>query len=129
MAQHKERLALTDTTLDVAVKMSEGNPGAVSVLAQMIKYGGFIEPKSTGFMPILLLDSLGIYGSQIWVLYKDVCKESILNLLSILRYYQLGLMAEGDYLFNLNRDFDAVKTAVKERLPEFNLEVSHGLYS
>jgi hypothetical protein len=126
MAQ--ERIKLDDTMLDIFIKMSEGNPGATSVMTQLVKYGLVIDGYSGGIMDIMHLDAKGIYGSQIWVLYKDVCKESLVNLVALLRYYQLGLMPD-DNLFDECRDFVAVRAAVKERLPKFNVEVSHGLYN
>ena len=55
-------------TMDIMVIMSEGNPGALTILMQMLK-------KSNGLLDILLLDSLGIRGEKIWMLYND-CSDS-----------------------------------------------------
>lgn len=55
----------------VIMEMSEGNPGAVSVLTQIL------TNHPMGFASILSLDDMNIRGSQIWVGYKDHCKENL----------------------------------------------------
>jgi hypothetical protein len=128
MAQEKNRIKLEDTFMDVMMKMSEGNPGAIYVMAQMLKYGRFIDPTPEPVLKIMHLDGMGIYGSQIWVLYKDICGESLVNLLALLRYRQLGFISD-ERLFDKGHDFETIKAAVKERVPNFNTEVGHALYS
>jgi len=90
------KLALTDTTIDAIMKMSEGNPGAVSVTTQMIHHTEQIDPDNLfgGLGNILRLDDMGIYGSHIWILFKDICGESIYNLTLLLRANQLGYVSE-----------------------------------
>jgi len=58
------------STKDAIIALAEGNPGAITVLAQMVQ-----DPR--GAAAILHLDNLEIYGSKIWVGYKDHCKEDI----------------------------------------------------
>ena len=50
--------------------MSEGNPGALSVLFQLMQ-----EP--TGLMDILHLDDMNIRGTQIWIGYKYWADQDI----------------------------------------------------
>lgn len=90
----KPRIELTDSILDIVMKMSEGIPGAVTVLAQMIKDGAAIDPDSFmgGLSSVLLLDTWNIYGSDIWVLYKDVCQQNLTRTLGIIRAAQLGFL-------------------------------------
>ena len=59
---------LSDSTLDMIVAMSEGNPGALTVLMGMLESD---NPAAT--MMILHLDDMNIRGTQIWVGYKDHC--------------------------------------------------------
>ncbi len=40
-----ERITLTDTPIDIMKKLSEGNPGALSVLMQLLKDDGKIDPQ------------------------------------------------------------------------------------
>ena len=62
----RERINLEDDIMSVILKMSEGNPGALSVITEIIKVGG-----DTGFMEILNLDDMNIRGGQIWFGYND----------------------------------------------------------
>ena len=64
------RIKLKDSIQDVMFKMSEGNPGALRVLMDMLQ-------KENGLTYILILDDMGIYGSKIWVGYKDHCGMDI----------------------------------------------------
>ena len=61
------KIGLQDTLKDTVFKLSEGNPGAFSVLLR------FLE-QDVNFAPIhmLKLDVWGIYGCRIWMAFKDV---------------------------------------------------------
>lgn len=89
------RIQLTDTTLDVVMKMAEGNPGAANVLSELLKQGRQIDPDSFcgGLATIMDFDTNGIYGCKIWVLYKDVCGQSIRRVMLLSRAAQLGFFS------------------------------------
>lgn len=63
-----------ETQLDMVVRMSQGNPGAISVLSQLLKDD---DEFHIGIHAIKLLDDAEIYGSDIWILYKDYCYEDL----------------------------------------------------
>lgn len=86
-----ERLELGDSNADVAWKMSEGNPGALRVIVEMMaaEFDGV-----SGAMHVLHLDSLGVYSSRIWMLYKDCCGEDYRRMALVLRSWQLGHMSK-----------------------------------
>lgn len=64
----QERKRLGDgTIMEDLVAMSEGNPGAVSVLAAILK------DDDLGYITVLNLDDMNIRGAQIWIGFKDVC--------------------------------------------------------
>lgn len=92
----KERLNLQDCVPDILMKMAEGNPGAITVCLKMMREGRAIDPDSFagGFTGVLAMDTYGIYGSRIWMLYKDVCGENLEATLAVLRACQLGLLRE-----------------------------------
>ena len=121
-----ERITLNDTVLDIVMKMTEGNPGAITVLGRLQREHAQIDPQNMmGWLGVVLsLDSYSIYGSRIWMLYKDVCKEDLVNMVSIMRAVQMGLMSEkylNDYIDN-NPDgvhLPTVLEAVREKLSEF----------
>jgi hypothetical protein len=124
----KTRIEMTDSIMDIYMKMSEGNPGACKALMEMIKLSPTADPdfgRFAEFGPLLALDSQGIYGSRIWMLFKDVCKEQAVYALACLRAVQLGIMGSSvlDHAID-NRgeglDVFATRRAVCERLPNFS---------
>jgi hypothetical protein len=88
------KIQLEDSIQDIIVKMSDGNPGAVTTLIEVIKNGEKIDPQSAfaGVGSILLLDSFGIYGSSIYILYNDKCNKNIRKFIMLLRAVQLGFL-------------------------------------
>lgn len=120
------RIKLTDAMGDIAVKMTEGNPGALRVLMEIIEQGKAIDPHD-GFAPmgpILSLDTRGIYGPRIWVLYTNVCHGSLVLTIAVLRSVQLGFVPEAALnaaIDSYGEGFDAVAAyrQVKERLQNF----------
>ena len=61
---------LNDSISDAIVKMSEGNPGAVRVLMDLLQSGD-------GVMLILSLDDMNIRGSSIWIAFKDFAGQDL----------------------------------------------------
>jgi hypothetical protein len=92
----KNRIQLEDSFLDIITKLSEGNPGALTVLITTFKENPTIDPDDAfeNIGAILSFDSYGIYGSRIWMLFKDVCHQNIILMLACLRAVQLGLLSE-----------------------------------
>lgn len=125
------RIELTDTTLDVLLKMADGNPGAIRVLGELMKEGPVIDPDSWGggLASVLDLDTLEIYGPQIWVLYKDVCGSDIRRLILLQRAAQLGffrhdrikaMAADDSRRARLSdEEWAEIDSKVCERLPRF----------
>ena len=125
------RLTLDDTVMTSIMKLAEGNPGAMRVCSEIMKNGEKIDPQGMGgFGSLLSIDSLGIYGSRIWLLYKDICRENLVYTIAVLRAWQLGLLPEN----TLQRAIDCKATClgtpteinpkelyakVKERLGDF----------
>lgn len=64
------RITPGDDVVQAIMKLTNGNPGAVSVCARLAK-------RERGFMLLLDLDAHGIYGPDIWIMYKDQCEQSI----------------------------------------------------
>jgi len=58
----REQISPKDNLLDVVCKMSEGNPGAMTVIAQMMK----IDPIK-GFIRVLSMDDMNLRGCSIWL--------------------------------------------------------------
>jgi len=79
-----ERLTLTDTNIDAVTKMAEGNPGATQALCELLTH----KPAAT--LKLLYLDSLGIYGSSIYILWSDQCDRDIDKFVNLLTASQMG---------------------------------------
>jgi hypothetical protein len=131
MNGHEERIKLGDTTMSAIIKMSEGNPGAMSTLMEIISKNPEIDPDDLmqGFGPILHLDSIGIYGTDIYILYNDICERDITETLAVLRSVQLGIFKGNilkDACHRQDRSgksmvpVDELYAKVKEMLPNFN---------
>ena len=64
----RKRIELTDSMNDMLFKMSEGNPGGLNVLMGLMDRDPLV---------FLALDDMNIRGTQIWIGYKDWCKENM----------------------------------------------------
>lgn len=118
------RLTLDDTAMTSVMKMAGGNPGALRICSEILKRGGEIDPQGlAGFGALMCLDSLGIYESRIWLLYKDVCRQDLVKTMACLRAWQLGILPERELLSAISGDAridtDAILVAVKVRLSNF----------
>ncbi|MBI4157821.1 hypothetical protein HY502_03155 [Candidatus Woesebacteria bacterium] len=128
-----ERIRLDMSVRDVIVAMCDGNPGAVAACAEITQLGEEIDPDafSGGLGAFLMLDTLNIYGSRLYMLWNDVCGRDVAKTLAVLRAYQLGQLAgvTEDAINHAidNRgegiNLDEVVKAVTARLPNFRLEV------
>ena len=128
---HKERLELTDSPLDMIMKMMDGNPGAMGALTEMVQTGQSIDPDAwhSAFAHIFGLDSAGIYGTDIYVLWSDICGRNMAKMIAVLRAKQMGHLAESvlkDACSRQDRsgktmvDADALYAIVKAELPNFD---------
>ena len=124
------RIKLDMSAGDMILKMSEGNPGAATTLMEMLKEGGKIDPDSAfaGFTGIINLDSFGIYGTNIYILYSDICGRDVLKTLAVLRAVQLGLFnreilreacSRQDYSGKSLVPVDELLVMVQKELPNF----------
>ncbi len=122
------------TTQEVVMALCNGNPGAISVLSQLIKLGqlGEVDPENANreWCYLLALDELDLYGDAIWLLYSDICNRDIIKTAAALRAFQLGLVAELEIESTINfcrtgtgknwlKDVDFIK-AVQNLIPSFN---------
>lgn len=125
------RLTLGDSAISMMMKLSDGNPGALSVLTESFKNDERIDPDSIfgKYGAMMLLDSFEIYGTDIYVLYNDICNRDVVNFLAVLRATQLGLFSHRilkDACSRQDRSgrelvpVEDLYLKVKETLPNFN---------
>ena len=110
------RIKLTDSVQDVIAKMSDGNPGATNTMCMMLKDGAKIDPQAFmgGLGAILSLDTLGIYGTDIYILYNGQCKRDIRRMLMLLRANQLGFIDSGKVKAIAADQMDEVRLSIEE---------------
>lgn len=127
-----ERINLDDNMMSIVSKMSDGNPGAMNVIMEILKPNNIDPDNALGGVGVILsLDSLGIYGSDIYILSNDICDRDLVKTLAVLRAWQLGFL-NGDTLKDAcsRQDRSGVKMIpvddlyikVKKELPNFDLK-------
>ena len=86
------RIELNDNAMDVIIKMSDGNPGAVSAIMGIKENHDAIDPQAVmGWLgTVMMLDTWEIYGSNIYILWSDKCGRDVRKMLMIMRSCQLG---------------------------------------
>lgn len=76
---------IKDNLTSAVTKLCEGNPGAVNACCQLIKEGGSVYPYGNPYDYIIYLDQLGIYGTDIYVLWSDICQRDLEKMIAVLR--------------------------------------------
>ena len=115
-------LALSETN-----KGEGHNPGAISVIMNILKNGSSIDPYCPPLMYLLHLDGLNIYGSHIWMLYKDVCRENLNDTLMVIRAKLCGFITQDQVhhaiqSYGEGLDLPDLRKKVQERLPNFKIK-------
>lgn len=57
---------------DNIADMSQGNPGALEAMMSMME-----SDKERGILALHTLDRMNMYGSRIWIAYKDYCDKDV----------------------------------------------------
>lgn len=120
------RIELQDSMVDILTKMSEGVPGAITVLVNVIKVSPTIDPDDFmgGYGPLLSLDMYGIYGSNIWILFKHCCNSNIDGFLTVLRACQMGVIDIRNVIKSIESqspiNVAEILPKLKEQLPNFS---------
>lgn len=80
-----------DTMVERVVSLSKGNPGALNCLLSLID-----KSKSEGLscdFSLRVFENLGISGTDIYVLWSDICDRDSKDTLSVLRATELGVLS------------------------------------
>lgn len=124
------RVTLQDTTQSLIVKMCDGNPGAVAVLCELFKCSIEIDPKAGlgGLHYLLMMDDFGLYGSHIWMLFKDVCGQKLEGVIALFRAHQLGIISSRELrrIVDADEPYDTLPLIgkIRKELPDFALSVN-----
>ncbi|MFK5600208.1 hypothetical protein ACFZ8E_24895 [Methylobacterium sp. HMF5984] len=87
ISTQRKRFRLGDP--DGLYTLSEGNPGALTVIMAAAKH----LPSPQDFMFLLSLDDMNIRGPQIWVAYKDICGGNLTKLAELVERRDADLVA------------------------------------
>lgn len=118
------RLRLDMNFNDVLFALSDGAPGAITVIMDAFRHGDDIDPEGMGAWGFVLnLDMMEIYGPRIWMLYKDLCGENLSHTIALVRSVQMGVLhaetlnaaIDGKGSIHIERTLEKLK----ERLPSF----------
>lgn len=126
----KDQLTLEMSPMEMIIKSSEGNPGAATALTSILKVVSDVDPDSAFgmFGPLFDFDAMGITGSNIWILFSDVCDKDPVKVITLFRGAQLGFLPENTIIEASRRqdrsgkaliDFEEVLKKVQKRLPAF----------
>lgn len=100
----EERKALgVGTIMEDIFKMAEGNPGAVTAIAAIMKAQG-----EMGYLTLLALDDMNIRGAQIWVGYKDVCGHDTAKFIALIEARDQSLIEKINEAFGGGTGWQAV---------------------
>ena len=85
------RLSDTDGIMEITMKMSEGNPGALNAIIGLMQ-------KPDGIMYVLACDMIGIYGSRLYMLWNDCCGRSFDKFIRVIKGWQAGKLKAEEIL-------------------------------
>lgn len=97
------KVTLNDTFVSILEKISEGNPGALTCLMEMIKKQDWYFPDTEVMVYILHLDDLGLYGPELYMLWNDCCGRDLNVMETVLRNYQCGKLLGAEIRANLSK--------------------------
>lgn len=127
VSKGNERIVSTDDLFAIVSKLSDDNPGAMNVCMMICQNANDVDQDASanGLLTLRLFDTEEIYGSRIWMLYKDVCNSNIVNVGAILRAMQLGLVARTDVNHAIDNRGKGINvpdllSQVMYQLPAFN---------
>ena len=126
------RIKNTDSMPIVISKMAGNNFGAMDVVIKILQ-DKIIDPDNLleGVGTIIMLDNFGIYGTDIYVLYNDICERNLVKMIAVLRSVQLGIFDRTilkDACHRQDRSgkdmvpVEDLYLKVKQRLPNFDAE-------
>lgn len=99
------KIQLTDDTMEILYKMSEGNPGAISILTKLLSKETTQELVDSIINVILPLDTLGVYGSKLYMLWVDACDNNTDKVKKVIELWRNGKLTKEEIHENLNQNY------------------------
>ncbi len=88
------KINLNDKFSDIIIKLSEGNPGAMTTLFEIMKVKK--NEEISCISTFLVIDTMELYGSHLYMLWNDCCNRDINETLNVINNYQLGKITNID---------------------------------
>lgn len=126
------RITADTSSLQVIVQMSDGNPGSMEVIIKLLQLAmRDIDPEiqNPEWFYVLLLDTFGIYGPDIYVLYSDICGKDLAKMVAVLKascHALIGIdiikdaCSRQDYSGRKMIPVDELYKKVRDLCPQFN---------
>lgn len=111
------------TPVELVTAMCEGNPGGLNVMMAILREAPKIDPNAAMGAPLLALDDMEIHGSRIWMLFKDVCKHDLGDMLALLRvtYDDGGLVSPAELNHAIDNYGEGIDVAAVRSFAENNI--------
>ena len=97
---NNNRITSNMSMKDVLITMCDGNPGALTCMMQLIQ-----NDPLTGLLDIMLFDSMGIYGSKIYMVWNDCCARNMEKFKETIKAFREGKFTEEEIKENLSRPY------------------------
>lgn len=94
--EEEDRVSRSMSLFQKIINMSEGNPGAMEILSEMIN-----DAKMSIY--ILLLDTLEIRGSKLYMLYNDCSNRDYIKFENTILLIKMGKFTKEQIHFNLDQ--------------------------
>ena len=83
------KIRLDDQAMEVVVKMAEGNAGAATLVIKLLQ-----DDPMNLVTVILALDTIGLYGSKLYMLWNDSCDRNLSKLKDVMEAWRVGEITE-----------------------------------
>ena len=85
------RISLLDTMEETMMKFSNGNPGAMRTLVELLNH----NPEKM-FQNLLTLDRMKLYEDKLYMLWNDSCDRDIQKVEEIIKQYRKEKIKQSD---------------------------------
>lgn len=94
------KLRFDMSMMDVLVEFSEGNPGALTVLMELLQH---YKDDPEFLITLMFLDNNEIYGSKLYMLWNDCCNRDINKTIETIKYLKDNNISKETIHKNLDR--------------------------
>lgn len=94
---HARRFNPRDSIPTTLTKFSEGNPGALQVLAEIV-----FDPDPAAYGCLLMADMLGLYGSRLYMLWNDCLDRDTKKLIQLAELWREHKISDQDIIAHVD---------------------------